>query len=674
MTTTQEAALITGAAKGIGRGIAEQLAREGYRVVLVDRLEAVHEVAASLREGGATVHSEVLDIRDRAAVAALVERYAPFDVIVNNAAITSTHRFEDLTEENFRETFDINAVGTFVVAQEGARRMKNGGRIVNIASRSFAGAPQMAHYAASKTAVVGLTRAMAIDLSPRDIRVNAIAPGVVDTDMLHYMTPNGRPPCLGSSCWADRPAGGHRAGGFVSGVPRQSLHHRASADRRWRTSTGPATTALPRNCPMPDCLGRAPPDTGVLACQFTRERVRPLADRLDPVKGEIPRDLIDEMAELGYFGISHSRGDGGLGLGAFEYCLVAEELARGWMSVASMIARGNSLIGSLNAMTPAQKKVYLPRMAAGDFRAFSLSEPDAGSDVANISCRAKRVGDEWEITGNKYWCTFADGADFILVFDDRMPDHRSEGPAPRHLGVHGGEAARPTAGGRLRAPIPKIGYFGWTTWELAFDKCRVPAQNIIGEEGRGFYLATAGLETARAHTAARSIGLAQAGLDDAVRHAKERRQFGNPIASFQAIRFKIASMATEIEAARSLMYTVCDKIDQGVRCDKEASMVKLFASEMSERVTSEALQIHGGGGYTTLNQVERHWRDARLTKIFEGHRRSRCASSRIISLGGIPAARSGVPIATPGRPWRGAPVRRVRPGLGDPAGPARQRP
>jgi alkylation response protein AidB-like acyl-CoA dehydrogenase len=355
------------------------------------------------------------------------------------------------------------------------------------------------------------------------------------------------------------------------------------------------------------------------ARQFTRERVRPLADRLDPVKGEIPRDLIDEMAELGYFGILIPEEYGGLGLGAFEYCLVAEELARGWMSVASMIARGNSLIGSLNAMTPAQKKVYLPRMAAGDFLgAFSLSEPDAGSDVANISCRAKRVGDEWEITGNKYWCTFADGADFILVFarTDATID-----PKARHRGISAFMVEKPRGQlpeGVSGAPIPKIGYFGWTTWELAFDKCRVPTQNIIGEEGRGFYLATAGLETARAHTAARSIGLAQAGLDDAVRHAKERRQFGNPIASFQAIRFKIASMATEIEAARSLMYTVCDKIDQGVRCDKEASMVKLFASEMSERVTSEALQIHGGGGYTTLNQVERHWRDARLTKIFEG--------------------------------------------------------
>jgi alkylation response protein AidB-like acyl-CoA dehydrogenase len=355
------------------------------------------------------------------------------------------------------------------------------------------------------------------------------------------------------------------------------------------------------------------------AREFTRNRVRPLADKLDPIKGEMPRELIEEMAELGYFGILIPEEYGGLGLGAFEYCLVAEELARGWMSVASMIARGNALIGSLKAMTPEQQAVYLPRMARGEFLgAFSLSEPDAGSDVANISCRARKVGDEWEITGNKYWCTFADGADFIMVFARTDP---KVDPKARHKGISAFMVEKPRGQlpqGVQGAVIPKIGYFGWTTWELAFDKCRVPAANLIGEEGRGFYLATAGLETARAHTAARSIGLAQAGLDDAIGHAKERRQFGKAIGSFQAIRFKIASMATEIEAARSLMYTVCEKIDQGVRCDKEASMVKLFASEMSERVTSEALQIFGGGGYTTLNQVERHWRDARLTKIFEG--------------------------------------------------------
>ena len=355
------------------------------------------------------------------------------------------------------------------------------------------------------------------------------------------------------------------------------------------------------------------------AREFTRLQVRPIADKLDPVKGEMPRELIEQMAELGYFGILIPEEYGGLGLGAFEYCLVAEELARGWMSVASMIARGNALIGSLKSMTPDQKKVYLPRMARGEFLgAFALSEPNAGSDVANISCRAKRVGDEWEITGNKYWCTFADGADFILVFARTDP---AVDPKARHRGISAFMVEKPR--GKLPEgvsgnPIPKIGYYGWTTWELAFDQCRVPAANMIGEEGKAFYLATAGLETARAHTAARSIGLAQAGLDDAIGYAKERRQFGAAISSFQAIRFKIATMATEIEAARSLMYAVCEKIDQGVRCDKEASMVKLFASEMSERVTSEALQIHGGGGYTTLNAVERHWRDARLTKIFEG--------------------------------------------------------
>lgn len=189
MTGELGTAIVTGAARGIGKGIVEKLALEGYHVVALDRLDAVHDVADALRAAGARIDSEVCDIRDRAAISAIMDKYAPVEVIVNNAAITGTHFFEELTEEHFREAFEINAIGTFVVAQEGARRMKNGGRIVNIASRSFAGAPQMAHYVASKTAVVGLTRAMAIDLSPRDIRVNAVAPGVVDTEMLRYMTP-----------------------------------------------------------------------------------------------------------------------------------------------------------------------------------------------------------------------------------------------------------------------------------------------------------------------------------------------------------------------------------------------------------------------------------------------------------------------------------------------------
>lgn len=181
----QGTALVTGAAKGIGAAIARRLVEDGYRVIALDRLEMIHDTAKAI---GGAITAHVIDIRDREALGQIMDAEGPLDVIVNNAAITSTHRFEDLTEEQFRENFDINAVGTFIVAQEGARRMHNGGRIVNIASRSFTGAPQMAHYAASKAAVVGLTRSMAIDLSPRDIRVNAVAPGVVDTDMLHYMS------------------------------------------------------------------------------------------------------------------------------------------------------------------------------------------------------------------------------------------------------------------------------------------------------------------------------------------------------------------------------------------------------------------------------------------------------------------------------------------------------
>jgi alkylation response protein AidB-like acyl-CoA dehydrogenase len=355
------------------------------------------------------------------------------------------------------------------------------------------------------------------------------------------------------------------------------------------------------------------------AREFTLKRVLPLANKLDPEKGAIPRELIDEMAELGYFSILIPEEYGGLGLGAFEYCLVAEQLARGWMSVASLIARGNGLIGALKSLTPQKKAEVLPRMARGEcLGAFALSEPNAGSDVANISCRAVRIGDDWEITGAKYWCTFADQADFILVFarTDPKVDARA-----RHRGISAFMVDKPRGElppGCQGSVIPKIGYHGWTTWELAFDKCRVPASSMVGEEGRGFYLATAGLETARAHTAARSIGLARGALEDSIQYAKDRNQFGSAIADFQAIRFKIADMATQIEASRALLYAVCDRIDSGERCDTEAAMVKLFASEMSERVTSEGLQIHGGAGYTTHFAAERYWRDARLTKIFEG--------------------------------------------------------
>ncbi|WP_342726322.1 acyl-CoA dehydrogenase family protein [Bradyrhizobium sp. B097] len=354
------------------------------------------------------------------------------------------------------------------------------------------------------------------------------------------------------------------------------------------------------------------------AREFAMNEVLPVANKLDPVKGEIPDDLIRKMADLGYFGIVVDERYGGLGLGAFEYCLVAEELSRAWMSVGSLIARGNSMIG-METMSEEWRAEVMPRVARGELLgAFAMSEPNAGSDVANISTRAVRDGNEFIITGNKYWCTFADGADFITVI---ARTGVNEDPTRRHDGLTAFMLEKPRGqlpSGVHGSPIPKIGYFGWKTWELAFDGIRVPASKILGQEGAAFQMIARGLERARAHTAARSIGLARGALEDAIAYAKERNQFGQPIADFQAIRFKIARMATEIEACRQLMYHVCDQIDTGKRCDTEAAMVKYLASEMSERVTSDALQILGGAGYTTHYAVERYWRDARLTKIFEG--------------------------------------------------------
>src|SRR3984893_8629415 len=351
------------------------------------------------------------------------------------------------------------------------------------------------------------------------------------------------------------------------------------------------------------------------ARDFSVNEVLPVANKLDPVEGEIPMELRDKMAGLGYFGILIPEEFGGLGLGAFEEALVTEELALAWMSVASIIARGNGIYGDISEE---QKRKYLPRMARGEFLgAFSLSEPDAGSDLANVSCRAVREGNEWVINGTKTWCTFADGADFIQLFArTSTPDENR-----RHVGIS--QFMIEKERGKLPpgcsgSPIRKIGYFGWRTWELHFDNCRVPASGMMGQEGRGFYAMMSGLETARVHSAARAIGLARGALDDSITYAHRRVQFKRRIGEFQAIRFKLAEMAANIEAARQFMYYVATEVDGKRRCDKEASMVKWFASEMAERVTSEALQIHGGYGYTKDFPIERYWRDARLTKIFEG--------------------------------------------------------
>jgi butyryl-CoA dehydrogenase len=353
-----------------------------------------------------------------------------------------------------------------------------------------------------------------------------------------------------------------------------------------------------------------------LAREFTMKEVLPVANELDPVGGEIPMTLRDKMAELGFFGIMIGEEYGGLGLGAFEYCLAAEELARGWMSVASIMARGNQ---PMAAWEPERRRRLLPEVVAGRYlSATAISEPGAGSDVASIACRARRDGDGWVINGQKMWCTFADGADYIVLF---ARTGETIDPQARHRGISAFliDKQRGSLPDRVHGTkVRKIGYHGWNTWELSFDDFRLPADALIGEEGRGFYMALRGLEVARLHTAARAIGLARGALEDSIAYAAQRSQFGHRIGEFQAIRFKIAWMAAQIEASRSLMFDVCARYDAGHKCGTEASMAKLVASEMAERVTSEALQIHGGAGYTTDYAVERYWRDARLTKIFEG--------------------------------------------------------
>ncbi|MFP4625895.1 MAG: acyl-CoA dehydrogenase family protein [Natronomonas sp.] len=348
---------------------------------------------------------------------------------------------------------------------------------------------------------------------------------------------------------------------------------------------------------------------------FTANEVLPEANERDSEKEEMSDELIEKLGDMGFFGITTPVEYDGLGMGALAYAVVTEELARGWMSVASIIARGQNLSGA----TDEQKAEYLPEMARGErLQAISISEPGAGSDVAAMSTTAEKDGDEYVLNGQKTWCTFARGADFIVIYAKTDPE-----ASPPHRGISSfivdktpGEFDVDGLSGRA---LDKIGYHGWKTWELNLDSVRVPEEKLVGrEEGQGFYHIMDFFEEARVHTAARAIGLARGALEDSLEYATQREQFDQPIGDFQSIRFKLATMATKIEAARQLTHYVADQVDEGGRCDLEACMAKYYASEMAEEVTSEGIQIHGGNGYTTDYALERYWRDARLTKIFEG--------------------------------------------------------
>lgn len=386
-----------------------------------------------------------------------------------------------------------------------------------------------------------------------------------------------------------------------------------------RRGLGEVTTAAPTDALALTPERRALQDT---ARAFAMEEVLPVADELDPRREDIPGTLLDRLGELGFFGLLVDAEHGGLGLGVFEYCLVSEELARAWMSVGSIIARGNGT--GCASPDPERRAALLRASAAGRWvGAIAFSEPHAGSDLAGVECTARRADDGgWIVEGTKRWVGHALSADFLhLLARTRPPgegESRSDG---LELFLVGKERGR-FPDGVTGTPIDKIGYFGLTTWELQLDGLRLPAdalQDTGQAEGQGFKDSLRWLGTARVQTAARAVGLARGALEDAVAYSRRREQFGHPIADQQALRHRLADMAAAVDAARALWWHAAWLLDEGAPGgDVAASSAKLFASETAERVTSDALQIFGGNGYTTEHSVERYWRDARLTTIFEG--------------------------------------------------------
>ncbi len=355
------------------------------------------------------------------------------------------------------------------------------------------------------------------------------------------------------------------------------------------------------------------------ARRFALQEVLPVANELDPHKAEMPREFLDRIAAQGYFGITVSSEHGGLGLGTFEYCMIAEELARAWMSVASIIARAQGMGCEIG--DDAQRNELLAKSARGQrIGAVAFSEPDAGSDLAAVSTRAVVDGDHWVINGRKRWTGFAKAADFIQILcrvrDPEPGEPRAAGLA--NIIVEKRRGSFPD--GITGSPIDKIGYHGFTTWELTLSNLRVPQGNRLpSPDGTAAFRAVQkGLNIARVHTAARAVGLARAAVEDCTAYLRRRVQFGHPLSDFQALRFMLAEMAAKVAQARAFYQQVAHLIDTGQPCEQESAMVKLLATEMAVEVTGRGIQLYGGNGYTTEHQVERYWRDARLTTIFEG--------------------------------------------------------
>src|SRR5215217_4674484 len=362
--------------------------------------------------------------------------------------------------------------------------------------------------------------------------------------------------------------------------------------------------------------------------QFVDEQILPNAEHYDG-KDEFPEPIVKQLKELGLFGITIPEEYGGLGLDLTTYSMVVEELSRGWISISGVI--NTHFIGTyllLKYGTDEQRQKYLPKMATGEIRAaFSLSEPELGSDVQAIKTSAKKLDDgKYEINGQKMWVT--NGLRSALVFVLVKTDPDAE---PRHKGFTcfiaekepgAAENTGEYAGLTVPPQIKKMGYKGVESTELVFDGYKCPAENILGGEqaglNAGFAQMMDALELGRVNVAARGVGIAQRALELGLKYAQERRAFGKPIAEHQAIQFKLADMATKVEAARLLMLKAARMKDAGQRSDVEAGMAKLFASETGKEVVEDSFRIHGGYGYSKEYEIERLYRDAPLLLIGEG--------------------------------------------------------
>jgi alkylation response protein AidB-like acyl-CoA dehydrogenase len=349
--------------------------------------------------------------------------------------------------------------------------------------------------------------------------------------------------------------------------------------------------------------------------EFVEREVIPVASEMEH-RGEYPHALVETMKSLGLFGLNVPDEYGGNEVDYTTFALVFEELARGWMGLAGILGTHLVLCDVLGRYgTPDQKRRWLPRLAKGEPRGgICLSEPNAGTDLQAITTTARRNGDVYSVSGSKMWVTNGRYADVFLLLAKTDPAAQ-----PPHRGISAFILEKGAPGLTVGRDIDKLGYKTVETTELHFADFPVPVQDLIGgEEGQGFKHVMTGLEAERLNVAARGLGVARAAFEEAIRYAQQRHTFGKPIAQHQSIQIKLADMATKIEASRLLIYSAATKKDRRERCDLEAGMAKLFATETAAEVSLEAMRILGGNGYSKDFPVERYYRDAPLLVIGGG--------------------------------------------------------